>query len=98
MTPPGGSHGKPHQTTKILSRASRCGGGVAARGARAVSAFRDGLKFADGHNIAIDFRSAENKLDRLPAFAADLVHRQVAVMVGQQITMRAAMAASVTVH
>src|SRR6516165_12437861 len=50
-----------------------------------VSAFRDGLKeagFVDGHNVAIDFRSAKNKLDRLPALAADLVHREAAVIVG----------------
>jgi len=65
-----------------------------------VSAFRDGLKeagFVDGHNVAIDFRSAENKLDRLPALAADLVHREAAVIVGQQIAMRAAMAATSTI-
>src|SRR6266404_1421460 len=35
MTPTGGSHGKPHRTTKILSHAWRRGGRVAARGARA---------------------------------------------------------------
>ena len=42
-----------------------------------VSAFRDGLKagFIDGHNVAIDLRWAEDKLDRLPALAADLVQR-----------------------
>src|SRR4029078_7696685 len=34
MTPTGGSHGKPHRTTKILSHARRRGGDVAARGAR----------------------------------------------------------------
>src|SRR5215468_9303125 len=57
-----------------------------------VSAFRDGLKqvgFIDGHNVAIDFRWAENKRDRLPALAADLAHRQVAVIVGSNATMPA---------
>src|SRR5262252_4977048 len=60
-----------------------------------VSAFRDGLKeagFIDGHNVAIDFHSAENKLDRLPALAADLVQRQVAMIVGPNIVMSAARA------
>ena len=62
-----------------------------------VSAFRDGLKeagFIDGHNVAIEFRWAENKLDRLPELVADLVRRHVAVIVGQQVTMRAARAAT----
>ena len=64
------------------------------------SAFRDGLKEAgliDGHNVEIDFRWAENKLDRLPALAADLVHRQVAVIVGQNLTMHAVRAATSTI-
>jgi putative tryptophan/tyrosine transport system substrate-binding protein len=59
-----------------------------------------GLKeagFIDGHNVAIEFRWAENKLDRLPALAADLVHRQVAVMVGPITALRMARAAISTI-
>src|SRR5499426_4849674 len=60
-----------------------------------VSAFRDGLKEAgliDGHNVAIEFRWAENKHDRLPALAADLAQRQVVVIVGPNVSMLAARA------
>src|SRR5262249_334889 len=58
-----------------------------------VSAFRYGLKergFIRGHKVAIEFRWAENKLDRLPALAADLAQRQVAVIVGPNTAIRAA--------
>src|SRR5262245_62052490 len=60
----------------------------------------DGLKEAgliDGHNVAIEFRWAENKFDRLPALAAELVQRQVAVILGPNIIMRAARAATSTI-
>src|SRR5882724_1448395 len=47
-------------------------------------AFRQGLKdngYVEGENVAVEFRWAENQIDRLPELAAELVRRGVALIV-----------------
>ena len=70
--------------------------------AHLVAAFSDGLKeigYVGGQNVAIEYRWADGQYERLPALSADLVRREVTVIVatGGSVVGLAAKAATATI-
>ena len=71
------------QPTKVPRIGYLTGASLSSMSAR-IESFRQGLRelgYAEGKNIVIEWRAAEEKLDRLPALAAELVRLKVDIIV-----------------
>jgi len=95
----------------VAARGARAAVGDASdRGARCqipgaiehpLRAFREGLKdtgYVEGENVALEYRWAENQMDRLPVLAAEFVRRRATVIAAiGPVTVFAAKAATTTI-
>ena len=78
-----GAVAQAQQSAKITRIGYLAGASLSAISAR-IEAFRQGLRelgYVEGKNIAIEWRSAEGKPDRLPELAAELVRLKVEIIV-----------------
>jgi putative tryptophan/tyrosine transport system substrate-binding protein len=65
-----------------------------------VGAFRQGLNeagFVEGQNVAVEYRWADDQYDRIPLMAAELLRRQVAVIVANAVAVPALKALTSTI-
>src|SRR5262245_26724672 len=73
---------------------------LAAGSAHLVGAFRQGLNeagFVEGQSVAVEYRWADDQDERVPGMAAELVRRQVAVIVANGLAVPAVKSATATV-
>src|SRR5262245_39976499 len=91
-----------HAEQSVIPTIGVLHGVVAAQWSDRMVGFHKGLGeagFVEGRNVAVDYRWAEGQFDRLPAMAADLVNRKVAVILAgaSDVAIKAAMAATKTI-
>jgi putative tryptophan/tyrosine transport system substrate-binding protein len=80
------------QTNSPVPVIGYVGAGSSDAAREVLAAFHRGLceaGYVEGRNVAVEYRWADSRLDRLPAVANDLVHRPVAVIIALQSTAAA---------